>query len=139
MVFWKSFGKELSRMNKDFNLPPINSAAEFTDILLMNNQDLIFKGKPVVLFIDEFDKLYSAKSEVRDSFLGAFRNIKQKKSKYCLHSLVCIGPFSILELTGTSASPFNVRDAVQSPYWTLEEVAALFHQFEEERQLNLGS
>jgi hypothetical protein len=85
------------------------------------------------LFIDEFDRLY----EVIDSVLGVFREMKQNRRYFCLHSLIGIGPFSILKLSNRSASPFNTRYAVQSPRWTLEEVSFLFQEFEKERGLRL--
>jgi hypothetical protein len=137
--FWSSFGKELLRINKAFNLPSINSAGDFVDMFTLENQKLIFKGRPVVLFIDEFDKLYTAKTEVIDSVLGALRGMKQHRSNYCLHSMVGIGPFSILQLSSRSSSPFNVRHAVQSPYWTHEEVTCLFREFEDECGLKLDA
>jgi hypothetical protein len=40
-------------------------------------------------------------------------------------------------LSSRSSSPFNVRNAVQSPFWNLEEVTALFRELAEERRLKL--
>ena len=98
------------------------------------------------MFIDEFDKLYRAPQDVIDSVLDLFRGLKHQRDSYLLQarryysffsrpsqSLVAIGPFSILELTGRSASPFNVREAVQVPWFALDEVNRLFRIFEEER------
>ena len=52
---------------------------------------------------------------------------------------MAIGSFSILELNGRSSSPFNIREPVQSPYFTLEEARELFSQFEEQLGHSLDS
>jgi hypothetical protein len=51
--------------------------------------------------------------------------------------VVAIGPFSILELTGKSSSPFNVSDAIQAPHFHKKDVMDLFSQFASERQIKL--
>lgn len=127
--FWTSFGRRLCSDNKHVNLPNVTSAADFADLLSEGNKEKLFKGKNVVLFVDEFDLLYQAPQEVLDSFLNTLRGIKQQRAAYCLQSFIGIGPFSILALTGKSSSPFNVRDAVQVLYWTREEVHQLFSQY----------
>lgn len=98
--FWKSFGK-------CYNLPLIQSTSDFADMLKSENQDIIFKGKPVVLFIDEFEKLLGAKEEVIDSVLAILRNFKERHFNYCLHTFVGIGPYVILQLMGRYQAPFN--------------------------------
>jgi hypothetical protein len=135
-VFWKSFGKTLYNRNPEYNLPPIHSAIDFANMFASQNLKTVFKGKPVVLLIDEFDILNYAKSEIIDSVLRVFRGLKHEFNTNCLHSVVAIGPFSILQLNNESGSPFN---PVQSPNWTLEEVATLFQQFEKERGIKLDS
>eukprot|EP01128_Nolandella_sp_AFSM9_P007604 TRINITY_DN421_c0_g1_i5.p1 TRINITY_DN421_c0_g1~~TRINITY_DN421_c0_g1_i5.p1 ORF type:complete len:618 (+),score=132.83 TRINITY_DN421_c0_g1_i5:76-1929(+) len=134
--FWTSFGDSLRRNNKHIDLPRLESSRDFGELLQTQNSSL-FSNLPVVLFIDEFDKLYRAPDEVADSILDVLRGIKQERAAYCLQSVVAIGPFSILELTGRSSSPFNVREAVQAPYFTLEEVKELFNIYEEKKGFEL--
>ncbi|CAG8466519.1 5498_t:CDS:2 [Ambispora leptoticha] len=55
--------------------------------------------KKVVLFVDEYDRLYDADDDIRASFLGAIHDIKNAKDDYSLWSCVAIGPFSILHLS----------------------------------------
>jgi hypothetical protein len=115
-----------------------------------------FSGRPVVLFIDEFDLLFEAPPAVIDSLLNVLRAAKQQPADTCLHvcppphppravphflcltrahpclqSVVAIGTFSILELTGRSASPFNVRDALVAPNLSESQVRSLFEQYRE--------
>ena len=63
-----------------------------------------------------------------NSILDTLRAIKQEGDSFCLQSFVGLGPFSILELTGQSTSPFNVQDAMQIQYRTKEQVQDLFAQ-----------
>ncbi len=127
--FWTSFGCQLCSDNKHVNLPNITSAADFADLLSEANKEKLFKGKNIVLFVDEYDLLYQAPQEVLDSFLNTLRGIKQQKAAYCLQSFIGIGPFSILALSAKTSSPFNVQTAVQVLYWTREEVHQLFSQY----------
>lgn len=130
-LFWKTFGGRLLE-----NYPsifkdklPFSSASEFSSMFKASNKETLFGGKNVVLFVDEFDRLYQAPQQVIDSMLDTLRGLKQERVAYCLQSFVGIGPFSILALTGKSSSPFNVRDTVQVRYWTREEVHQLFSQY----------
>eukprot|EP01128_Nolandella_sp_AFSM9_P007600 TRINITY_DN421_c0_g1_i1.p1 TRINITY_DN421_c0_g1~~TRINITY_DN421_c0_g1_i1.p1 ORF type:complete len:618 (+),score=126.91 TRINITY_DN421_c0_g1_i1:76-1929(+) len=134
--FWTSFGDSLRGDNTSVSLPRLESARDFRELFLSENSSL-FSNQPVVLFIDEFDLLYQAPNEVVDSILNVVRGMKQRREAYCLQSVVAIGPFSILELTGRSSSPFNVREAVQAPYFTLEEVKELFRIYEEKKGFEL--
>ncbi len=132
--FWETFGVALQSNNPAISVPIIRSASDFQVALSKAGP---FK-KHVVLFVDEFDQLYgAAPDEVQDSVLNLLRWLRQEKENTWLHSLVALGPFSILELTGKSGSPFNARDAIQSPPFTPEQVAELFWQFSSDRRLNL--
>lgn len=148
--FWRSFGNTLRRDNLTIDLPRLHSADDFAELFGLKDSLQTF-SKPVVLFIDEFDLLYYAPTEVIESVLNVLRGIKHTREAYSLHvcsffshcntnfikSVVAIGTFAILELTSFSASPFNVREAVQVPYFTLDEVKDLFRQFEERRGISL--
>jgi len=49
----------------------LTSADDFAKLLELSNIS-IFKGKKVVLFIDEFDLIYQAPQDVLDSILNLF-------------------------------------------------------------------
>jgi hypothetical protein len=136
-VFWNTFGRELMISNQTFKIPKISSALDFANMFKLENLDTIFQNKRVVLFIDDFHRLNSANKEVVDSFLDVFRLLKLQNNHNCFHSLVGNGLFSILKFCDHSESPFNIASAIQSPHWTLEEVAALFREFEEDRGIKL--
>ncbi|CAG8694208.1 18926_t:CDS:2 [Rhizophagus irregularis] len=100
--------------------------------------------KSVVIFIDEFDRLYGTIDKVHDEFLGCFRTIKHAMSmnvNYPILSVIIVGTFGILELNSSNTydSPFNVRDPFQNPNLSEEQVQRLFEEFGSEHKLNVES
>ena len=71
-------------------------------------RDELFGGQDVVIFLDEFDKLYFAPNDVIESVLDVFRGIKQERSAYCLQ----VSPHSFVMLKSTNVSAY-------SPSWPL--------------------
>ncbi len=74
----------------------------------------------VVIFVDEFDGLYSATDEVLNSFLDYIRTIKhaaKANEDYPILSVVAVGTFGILNLNSSDTynSPFNVQEPLQNP------------------------
>ncbi|OQY45091.1 MAG: hypothetical protein B6242_11255 [Anaerolineaceae bacterium 4572_78] len=82
--------------------------------------------KPIVLIIDEFEGIPDA---VVSEVMHTFRQIYHQKENYALHSLVLVGVSTIAELIVSSASPFNVTEELQIPYFTFEEVHDLIQQY----------
>jgi hypothetical protein len=131
--FWKTFGNQIERRNRFVQVPEISSADDFDKFLDLSNKDKIFGNKKVLIFVDEFDLLYqSGNQKVIDNLLNVLRAIKQTKSTSSLHSFVGVGPFSILKLTGMSASPFNIRFALPTPSFSEIQVIELFDQVKED-------
>lgn len=134
--FWNSFGRAINRAHP--KLPQIQTASEFRDLLTPSNQEEHFEGKPVVMFVDEFDLLYSSSKEVLDSILGVFQDLKEEYGQTsCLYALVGVGPFSILRLTGQSLSRLNVSDALSAQPFTKEETVKLFQEYSENMEVLL--
>ncbi|MCP4699974.1 MAG: ATP-binding protein, partial [Gammaproteobacteria bacterium] len=83
------------------------------------------QSKPLVLVIDEFEGIPDC---VLSEVMHAFRQIYHKKEDHCLHSLILVGVSTIAELVVSSASPFNIAEELQIPYFTFAEVRALINQ-----------
>jgi len=131
--FWKSFNNQLKRYNPELNFKSISNSDDFVELLKLSHKEKLFQNKKVVIFIDEFDLLYYSKDEfIIDDVLNVLRGIKHTKDKSSLHSFVAIGPFSILNLTGKSASPFNIKHAINSPNFNQDEVILLSKQIKED-------
>ncbi|CAB5107424.1 unnamed protein product [Rhizophagus irregularis] len=61
--------------------------------------------KSDVLFINEYDTSLVADDDVKTSFLGAIRNIKNSKRHYALWSAVVIGPLRYLRVDKRACWP----------------------------------
>ncbi|CAG8719616.1 9956_t:CDS:2, partial [Funneliformis mosseae] len=133
--FWSDLGRNLQILNVSlFNRPSIKSGSEFAAAFNEWNS--------VVIFVDEFDRLYGAIDKVRNEFLGCFRTIKHAmaaNSNYPILSVVVVGTFGILELNSSNDydSPFNVRNPLQNPNLTKEQVQKLFEKFEMEHKFKV--
>eukprot|EP01133_Synstelium_polycarpum_P006797 gene6797-7902_t len=93
----------------------------------------------ILIFIDEFDKVhYYCNNDTKDRILEKFRYIKEN-GQDIIQSIVVAGPFNILSLSSTSSSgsPFNVRESLCAPNFTLEEVTSLFAMFQANSNVTL--
>ena len=84
------------------------------------------QSKPVVLAIDEFEGIPDC---VLSEVMHTFRQIYHQKEYYNLHSLILVGVSTLAELIVSSASPFNIAEELQIPYFTFEEVTLLIEQY----------
>lgn len=83
------------------------------------------KIKPIVLFIDEFEGI---PANVLAELMHTFRKIYHRKEHFALHSVALVGVSTVAELVVSSASPFNVVDELELPYFTFDEVRELLGQ-----------
>lgn len=81
---------------------------------------------PIVLVIDEFEDIPDV---VLSEVMHIFRSLYHKKQHHGLHSLILVGVSTLAELILSSASPFNITDDIQVPYFTPAEVGELIHQY----------
>ncbi|GET51179.1 P-loop containing nucleoside triphosphate hydrolase protein [Rhizophagus irregularis DAOM 181602=DAOM 197198] len=86
-IFWSSLGTKLA----------INAPNYFKYNEVKSSDDFMFKFRKsnwesdVVFFIDEYDVLLEANDDIKSSFLGTIRNIKNSKRDYAILSFVAIG------------------------------------------------
>ncbi len=83
-------------------------------------------NKPIVLVIDEFEGIPDC---VLGEVLHTFRQIYHKRAAYALHALLLVGVSTMADLVLSTASPFNVADELEIPYFTFEEVCDLIQQY----------
>jgi hypothetical protein len=88
-----------------------------------------WSGRQIVLVIDEFEEI---PTDVLSEVLHTFRDIYQYKAHYALQSLILVGVSTLAELVVSSASPFNIVDQLQLPYFTFAEVQDLIQQYVDE-------
>ncbi len=86
------------------------------------------KGK-CVLIIDEIEGI---NPEYFGDFLHSLRKIYHFKNEHCLKSVILVGVANITGVVQDNASPFNIADNIEIPYFTREEVWELYGQHEQE-------
>jgi hypothetical protein len=141
--FWNSLGLTLTidkRSNKYLeSCKNIKSGEEFDRYFSIAGWTEA-KNDPedkIILFFDEFDMLYKLDKKVRSEFLRILRSIRNGIENYVIQAIVVIGTFSILHIDATDpyTSPFNIKDLIQNPNFTLKQVQKLFEEFGEDNKI----
>jgi hypothetical protein len=86
-------------------------------------------GQKFVLIIDEVE---GVNPEYFGTFLHSIRNAYHSREQHGLKSVVLVGVTNILGVVSDNASPFNIADNLEVPYFTDEEVFELLGQHEAE-------
>ena len=109
--FWKvDFSKE-TEIAKIFNL-----------IAEIENQKLVL----VIDEVEGINKLYF------NDFLHAIRDTYHSRERHSLKSVLLVGVSNITGIVQDNASPFNIADNLEIPYFTAQETMELFTQHETE-------
>jgi hypothetical protein len=94
----------------------------FTEIAKINDQKY-------VLIVDEVEGI---NSEYLNIFLHSVRNIYHSRNTHSLKSVILVGVSNITGLIQDNASPFNIADNLEMPYFSQAEVSELLEQHETE-------
>ncbi len=119
--FLKRFHIELKKQWKE-NFDGLNIG----DIFLKLEQ---IKNKKCVLIIDEVEGI---NKEYFGDFLHSIRNAYHSRENHCLKSVILVGVSNIVGVVSDNASPFNIADNLNVPYFTNDEVFELLGQHETE-------
>ncbi len=93
----------------------------FSRITQINDQKL-------VLIIDEVEGI---NAEYFGDFLHSIRNAYHSRTKHGLKSVILVGVSNIVGVVQDNASPFNIADNLNVPYFTNEETHDLLGQHEQ--------
>ena len=85
------------------------------------------KNKKCVLIIDEVEGI---NKEYFSDFLHSIRNAYHSREVHCLKSVILVGVSNIVGVVSDNASPFNITDNLNVPYFTDSEVFELLEQHE---------
>ncbi len=122
----KSFLSSLTRnLKEQWNVDYTNE----TDLSHIFEQIQIKKKEKCVLIIDEVEGI---NKEYFGDFLHSIRNAYHSRENHCLKSVILVGVSNILGVVSDNASPFNIADNLNVPYFTKEEVLELIGQHETE-------
>jgi len=148
-IFWKSFARQFITylykclsQGRYKNIELYNQIQDHSPIIDKTSFINFFSsiaGKKLVLFIDEFDLLLASEYQnILDDFLSALIFMKERRPEhYGLQSVIIMGPFSILKASNASLSPFNVSDAIESPYFTRDDTINIFDQYQTDAAVTL--
>jgi len=92
--------------------------------------------EPLILIIDEFDKL---PSEIIDQVVSMFRDMYLTRDKYLLHGLALVGVRAVLGVDSKKGSPFNVQRSIHIPNLTFAEVQKMFDDYQVESEQNIDT
>jgi hypothetical protein len=87
------------------------------------------KDRKIVLVIDEIEGL---NQKIFGQFLHTIRNLYQIRDEHSLKSVLLVGVSNIVGVVQEDASPFNIADNLEIPYFTPEETFTLLHMHEED-------
>jgi len=116
-------------MRETFKTGNMPAPADWESFRSLFSRDNNLFGKPVILFIDEFDSL---PPKVIDRLVTMFRDMYLKREDYLLHGLALIGVRAVLGVESLRGSPFNIQRSLHVPNLTQEEVGDMFRQYQEE-------
>ncbi|PKC72328.1 hypothetical protein RhiirA1_438307 [Rhizophagus irregularis] len=145
--FWNSLGTNISiyKRSSEYleSCTDIKTAEDFLRYFSITGWKEKEKNPDarIILFFDEFDRIYKMDERLRTDFPGILRAIRNNIDSYVIQAIVVIGTFSILHLDSSTqpTSPFNIRDSVRNPNFDLEQVRVLFREFEEENKMKFES
>ncbi len=107
--------------NIDFN--------KSTDLSYIFELIQINNSQKCVLIIDEVEGI---NADYFGDFLHSIRNAYHCRQNHCLKSVILVGVSNILGVVSDNASPFNISDNLNVPYFTDDEVLELLAQHETE-------
>ncbi|MEY4935560.1 MAG: hypothetical protein RIS64_1919 [Bacteroidota bacterium] len=87
------------------------------------------QDKKWVLIIDEVEGI---NAEFFGQFLHSIRNVYHSRQSHALKSVILVGVTNIVGVVQDNASPFNVTDNLNIPYFTNQETLELLAQHETE-------
>jgi AAA-like domain len=85
------------------------------------------QDKKLVLIIDEVEGI---NPDFFGQFLHSIRNAYHSRTTHALKSVILVGVSNIVGVVQDNASPFNIADNLNVPYFTNEETLELFAQHE---------
>ncbi|KAI1302992.1 hypothetical protein EDD11_005445 [Mortierella claussenii] len=135
-MLWSSLGKHLRKLGYPVD---IKDSDDFLGEFYTQKK----WGRPLVIFFDEFDALFSdGAAEACSSMLSTIRTIRNDPNRWttgAVHSIVSIGTYAILQLnqTNRALSPFNISDNFRNTSLSRDQVRELFHEFADDRDTSI--
>lgn len=104
-------------------LPRLDNFADLSNFLQITGDVRL------VFIIDEIEGL---NPELFGQFMHTIRNLYHSRQEHCLKSVILVGVSNIVGVVQDNASPFNIADNLNVPFFTTEETFELLGQHEQE-------
>lgn len=117
-----------NRFNQKLNIH-LNSSSSPLTFPWFYDKMLEIRDRKIVFIIDEIEGL---NEDIFGQFLHSIRNLYQFRNEHSVKSVILVGVSNIVGVVLDHASPFNIADNLEVPYFTDEETFSLLHQHEEE-------
>ncbi len=128
--FYKSVTIQLRRYLSKYGIVVNTTIASQLDLEIFF-ENLRSQAPKLVLIIDEFEGIPEC---VLSEFMHTLRKLYHQKEFHGLQSALLVGVSTLAELVLSSASPFNIADELQIPYFTFQEVESLIRQYVQEAE-----
>ena len=113
----------LGHRDDDLGIPRPKDIEELSDFFVRLSE---YCQKDLVLIIDEIEGLSNL--HALNLFLHSVRSIYHDRRQHRLRSVILVGVSNITGILQDSASPFNIADQINIPYFTFEETRDLLEQ-----------
>ncbi|SHF29594.1 AAA-like domain-containing protein, partial [Marinitoga hydrogenitolerans DSM 16785] len=129
--FLRTFVKDINRSLKGLygKMIDLTIPGSIDDIRNLIEEITEKEGKEIILMIDEFEKL---DEKIMNEFLHVIRSIYHDREIYKLRSVILISIGYLSGILEDNASPFNIAEHLEVPYFTKEQVYDLLKQHEKE-------
>ncbi|KLO23061.1 AAA-like domain-containing protein [Marinitoga sp. 1155] len=130
--FLRTFVKDINRSLKGLygKIIDLTIPGSIDDIRNLIEEITEKEGKEIILMIDEFEKFENSK--LMNQFLHVIRNIYHDRKIYGLRSVILISVGYLSGILEDNASPFNIAEHLEVPYFTKKQVYDLLNQHETE-------
>jgi hypothetical protein len=129
------FNRFLRMMKREFNIQP-NNIKTWGELIDLFSKDMSIFDRPVILVIDEFDKLPLT---IINDLVSLFREMYLNRKSYLLHGLALVGVRAVLGVESKSGSPFNIQRSLHIENLSFDEVKNMFDQYQEESKQRIES
>jgi hypothetical protein len=120
------YWKKLIQLELNLDMGQVNTWEDWMTLFEKNSNAF---EKPLILLIDEFDKLPDI---VIDKVVSMFRHIYLSRNSHHLHALALIGVRSVLGVDSKKGSPFNIQKSIHIPNLTYDETRSMFNDYQHE-------
>jgi hypothetical protein len=127
------FSRFLRMLKREFSIQT-NGIKSWGDLIDLFSKDISLFERPLILVIDEFDKL---PSKIIDNLVSLFREMYLNRKAYRLHGLALVGVRAVLGIESKTGSPFNVQRSLHISNLSFDEVKDMFDQYQEESKTRI--